>query len=67
MDLSTVFFIINAAALLLGGGPTFPWPHLSAGQPAAIVCAEGHVLAMPSQQCVFILPDEQAEPAADRG
>jgi hypothetical protein len=54
MDLSTVFFIINAAALLLGGGPTFPWPSLAAGQPAAIVCAEGHVLAVPAGKCVSL-------------
>jgi hypothetical protein len=54
MDLSTVFFIINAAALLLGGAPSVPWPSLAASHPAPIVCAEGHVLAMPAGKCVSL-------------
>jgi hypothetical protein len=40
MDPNTIFLVTNLVALLLGGAPSVPWPHLSASHPAPIVCAE---------------------------
>ena len=60
MDLGTIFLITLVGQLLAGLIPPIPWSELHWPTPAAVVCAEGHVLAVPSGRCIS-LPAQTAD------